>query len=57
MTKRKRGRPADPTTRRERVLVRGYPHEKAAWVRAAADHGHDLSSWMRWVCNRAAGVE
>ena len=54
--KRKRGRPVDPATRRERVLVRLFPAERDAWEAAAKAAGHGLSTWIRWAGNRAAGV-
>jgi hypothetical protein len=51
---KKRGRPANPDTRRERVLIRLNADEEASWRAAAAEAGHEnVSTWARWVVNKA----
>ena len=38
------------------IRLRLTEEEKAAWARAADKDGRDLSNWLRWVANRAAGM-
>ncbi len=47
-----RGRPRSPFERK--LQIRCTDEQLGRWTDAATDHGHELSSWIRWVLDREA---
>lgn len=53
-TKRRQAR---STVKNEMIRVRLTAQEKEAWTKAATKDGRDLSGWLRWLANQAAGLK
>ena len=51
----KRGKPK-VSVKDESMRIRVTEAEKAAWARAAAKDGRNVSNWLRYLANKAAGV-